>query len=81
MDDRKLPEANKYYSATAVMKEGFLGDWKKSRKSFTDYLRTERGQEVFKPIIKQNKKNETFKIKGQMILDVIDMIEQGTLRL
>ena len=79
MQDNK-PEPNKYYSAASIIREGFLGDWMKSRKAFTDLLRQERAQEVFKPIIKQGR-YMTFRIKGQTLLDVIQLIEKGELRL
>lgn len=80
MDDRKLPEPNKYYSASAIINEGFLGDWVKSKSGFIQLLKTERGQEVFEPIIKQGK-YMSFKIKGQKVLDVMKLIEAGELRL
>lgn len=80
MENRPLPIPDKYYSAGAIIREGFLGDWIKSRKGFTDLLRTERAQELFKPIIKQGK-YMSFKIKGQSILDVIELIDKGELTL
>jgi len=73
-------QPNSYYSATAIIREGFLGNWVKSRKTFTDLLRTERGQEVFKPIIRQGK-YMSFRIQGQTVLDVLKLIEAGELRL
>lgn len=81
MTDRKIPEKNKYYSAGAVVKEGFLGDWVKSRKGFIDILNSERGQEVFKPIIRQSTKYTYYKIKGQTLIDVLELIDKGELRL
>lgn len=80
MNERKLPESDKYYSASAIIKEGFLGDWMKSKMTFINLLRGERAQEVFKPIIRQGKYT-SFRIKGQTILDVLKLIEAGELRL
>lgn len=79
MTDRKIPEKNKYYSSGAVIKEGFLGEWIKSRRGFIDILNTERGREVFKPIIRKSTKYTYYKIKGQTLLDVIALIDSGEL--
>ena len=80
MNERKIPETDKYYSAGAVIREGFLGDWIKSRKGFTDLLRTEKAVELFKPITKQGK-YMSFRIKGQHILEVLKLIDAGELNL
>lgn len=81
MNEKKIPEADKYYSPTSIIREGFLGDWMKSKKTFVDMLRTERAIEVFKPIIKVGPKNTQYYIKGQTLLDILADIEAGTLRL
>ena len=81
MNERKLPDPDKYYSAAAIIREGFLGDWLKSKMSLTTLLREEKAQEIFKPIIKQGMRNMSFRVKGQTLIDVIALIEKGELRL
>jgi len=80
MNERKILEPHKYYSAGTIIREGFLGDWIKSRKAFTDLLRTEKAQALFKPITKSGK-YMTFKIKGQNVLDVMKLADEGKLNL
>lgn len=80
MISQKIPEPEKYYSAAAIIREGFLGDWIKSRKGFVDLLRTEKAQELFKPITKQGR-YMSFKIQGQHIIRVMQLIKDGELRL
>ncbi len=75
------PDKNKYYSATAIIKEGFLGDYFKSVSGFIEILKTERGTEIFKPIKKQNREYVTYKVKGQTLLDIMVLIERGELSL
>lgn len=79
MEERKLPETDKYYSAGAVVREGFLGDWVRSRKSFIDLLKLDSSKELFKPIIIKGEKYIRYRVKGQHILNVMKMIEEGTL--
>ena len=77
----KLLDKNKYYAASTVIRRGYLGDWVKSVNTFLDILKTERGQEVFKPILKQGSNYMTYRIKGQTIMDVMKLIEKGDLQL
>ena len=79
--EQNQPEPNKYYSAGAVVREGFLGDWIKSRKSFTDLLKLDSGKELFKPIIIKGVKYVRYRVKGQDILNVMKLIETGDLNI
>jgi len=81
MEYRDLPETGKYYSASAIIKKRFLGDWMKSIMTFLALLRTERGREVFKPITKEFGSRTTYKVKGETLLEVIDLIERGELKM
>lgn len=81
MNDVNTPNPNKYYSATAIINGGFLGDWVKSISGLIEILKTERGAEVFKPIRKQNKEYVTYKVKGQTLLDIMKLIDKGELSL
>lgn len=81
MQDRNLPEPNKYYSAGAIVKANFLGDWVGTRRQFLNVLKSERAIELFKPIIFKGEKYTRYKIKGQNILEVIKLIDAGELTL
>lgn len=81
MEEIKIPDQDKYYSASKVINEKFLGDWMKSTMTFTSLLKTEKGQRIFNPIIKTSGKYNRYFIKGSAIIGAQEMIKAGALKL
>lgn len=72
---------DKFYSATSLIK-GEAFPWMKSVMPFIDMLNTEKGREIFKPIIRIGKRGDKrYFIKGSNVIEVNRLAEQGLLNL
>lgn len=78
--ETKHIDPEKYYSASKVIANGFF-PWIKSTMTFTNMLNTERGVEIYKPIIRQAAKNKRYFIKGSTIIEIRELAEKGELEI
>lgn len=73
---KKRIDSKKFYSASAIINNGFL-PWIRSAMTFIAIIKTPKGQELFKPIIRHVEKNKRYVIKGSDLLQAIEFIEKG----
>lgn len=69
-------DPEQYYSIRQISLGEFL-PWMTSHYALTSYMKSERGHEVFKPLIKQTKRHRKYLIKGSVLIDVIDKASKG----
>lgn len=72
-------DPDKYYSASHVVRAGWL--WMKSVLTFTQYLNTDSGRELFKPIVIKRGAVMRYQIQGSTLLKVLALIEAGELQI
>lgn len=68
-----------YYSASEIIRQKWF-PWIKHINTFRNIMNTPEGQEKYRPVIRSAGKYTFIKIKGENILKVIDLAEQGQLK-
>ena len=77
---RKRILADMYYTPSHLMRSN-LFPWVLSTMTLMAIIKSPRGKELFKPIIRQGKKNVRYYIKGADVLHVLELADQGRLEL
>ena len=69
-----------YYSPSELM-VGNIFPWMKSTMTLMAVLKSEKGSQLLKPIIRRGQRNVRYYIKGSDILHMLDLADQGKLEL
>ena len=73
-------EPNKYYSVNYIATKKIIPTFF-SHFTLTAYLETEKGRELFKPIIKKTSSYTKYLVKGEILLEILKKMEEGSLKL
>lgn len=84
MNKKKLPvdsiDPEKYYSASSIIQNGWF-PWFKQPLTFLKRLKSKEGIELYRPVTSVQGLQTRYNIKGQTILDVIDLANEGKLEI
>lgn len=69
-----------FYSASHVIRQGWIG-WVKTVLTFTMFLNTEEGKRLYRPIITHTSASKRYKIPGSALIEVLQMVEKGELKI
>lgn len=73
-------QKEEYYSPSQLMRCNIF-PWIKSTMTLMAIIKSEKGKELFKPIIRESAKNRRYYIKGEDILNVLDLADKGELKI
>ena len=72
--------SEEYYSPSVLMRNNIF-PWIKSTMTFMSIIKSERGRELFKPIIKESNKTKRYYIKGEDVIKVLELADNGKLEI
>lgn len=72
-------EPEKYYSASQIIKNNWL--WMSTVLTLTSFLNTEEGKRLLKPILIERGAVKRYQIKGDAIIEVLELVEKGELHI
>lgn len=73
-------DKNEYYAATRVIINGWF-PWIKSPMTFMAMMREKKSRQLYRPIIRKAGSQTRYYIKGETILEVIKLSEEGDLKI
>ena len=77
---RQTIDSEEYYTPSELMVNNIF-PWWESTTTLMSKIKSEKGMELFKPIIVLGKTNRRYKIKGENILAVLALADNGQLEL